>query len=98
MTLFCADVIVVLRVDSLKYFNYRLRVRGVMRITFFLILGLCAVQQCSAAEVLAAQPVPVQCEPKSLLAKDIVLYERCQAVLEALTGMPESAELTQCIW
>jgi len=68
-----------------------------MRIIFYIILSLCAVQPCSAAEALAAQSAPVQCQPKSFLAKDIVLYDNYQSVLKALAGMPESAELTECI-
>jgi len=68
-----------------------------MRIIFYIILSLCAVQPCRAAEELVAQPAPVQCQPKSLLARDIVLYDKYQSVLKALAGMPESVELTECI-
>jgi hypothetical protein len=68
-----------------------------MRIIFYIILSLCAVQPCRAAEELVAQPAPVQCQPKSLLARDIVLYDKYQSVLKALAGMPESSDLTECI-
>gem|GEM_PF-3325303 len=68
-----------------------------MRIIFYIILSLCAMQPCRAAEELVAQPAPVQCQPKSLLARDIVLYDKYQSVLKALAGMPESVELTECI-
>jgi hypothetical protein len=70
---------------------------GNMRIIFYIILGLCVAQSCRATEAVATPPAIVECQPKSILAKDIVLYEKCQSVAEALTGMPESAELTECI-
>jgi len=68
-----------------------------MRIIFYIILGLCAAQPCRAAEELVAHPAPMQCQPKSLLAKDIILYEKYQSVLKVLAGIAESVELTECI-
>jgi hypothetical protein len=68
-----------------------------MRIIFYIILGLCAMQSCRATQELVAQPALVHCSPESLLTKDIVLYEKYQSVLKTLAGIPESTELTQCI-